>query len=229
MQTATNRDTATTSPESSVDALTTWAPGPQSANPPPDQAVDALAAWEASAGGLPPATLATVRLDEGDKDLIPFTTSMVSVRLHYSKLKALPGYLHCLGESDCPLCRIGRPVDSRDLLPVYDPDERAVAVLPVSPNVRPQALRPQLVPVLKRVQTGERLAMVVRRVDQYRFDVAAHPLPEGVDDGSEVIAAFTEAVEAGTVRLSDAYPRTSAEVLRAIPEVAEALKRRGLT
>src|SRR5262249_49466669 len=98
---------------------------------------DATEKWAAEAGCVP-ASLAEIRLDQNERLVAPFTTSVVEAVVHYLDYPSLRGYVRCNGP-DCLLCKIGRQPDTRDLLPVYDVVSRAVGVLAVSPNLRPAA------------------------------------------------------------------------------------------
>ncbi|MGH9038461.1 MAG: hypothetical protein ACRD0O_22110, partial [Acidimicrobiia bacterium] len=60
-----------------------------------------------------------VRLDQNDRLLVPFTTSVERVSTHFLDYPSLRGYVRCNGPG-CLLCRLGRKVDHRDLWPVYD-------------------------------------------------------------------------------------------------------------
>jgi hypothetical protein len=83
---------------------------------------DGLDLWASEAPSQVPASLSLIRLDASEKTLVPFTTTMQRVQLHYMDAAALRGYVHCL-EKDCLLCRLGKELATRDLLPVYDPYE----------------------------------------------------------------------------------------------------------
>jgi hypothetical protein len=200
---------------------------PATSPKPPAPLQDALDTWTAETGSAGPANVAAVRVDGNEKLLILFTTSMARVRLHFLDAAALRSFVHCAG-GDCLLCRAGRQTETRDLLPVYDAVAQAVAVLPVSPSLRPQALRPQLAPALRQVKDGARLVLSVRKVDNVRFAVGTFPLPDDADDGADKIGAFVEQINAGTIDLGAAFPRLGAEELAAIPEVASALRMKGI-
>jgi hypothetical protein len=196
----------------------------------PGQPADGLAVWDAEAAGLTPgATLPLVRLDASERLLIPFTVAMVRVAVHYLDSPALRGYVRCPG-ADCLLCQVGRQADVRDLLPVYDPVERAVAVLPISTNLRAAALRPQIAPVLRRLRHdhGRPPLIALRRLDAGKFALATLDLPEGVDDGAAAVKSFRDRLEAGEIDLASAYPQLTRQDLAAIPEVAAAMRVRGV-
>lgn len=196
---------------------------PQTASP----LKDGLELWAAEARGTGTFALSAIRVDGNERLLIPFTTSLQRVSLHYIDSAALRGYVHCNGP-DCLLCRTGRQVEVRDLLPVYDAIDRAVGVLAVSPNLRPQALRPQLIPVLRQLQDNRRVLLAVRKLDTVRFSVGVLPLTDEADDGAEQIRAFVEAVSAGAVDLGSIYPRLGNEELKTIAQVAAAIRMKGM-
>ena len=188
---------------------------------------DAVSKWEGEAGHAPPA-LAEIRLDGNEHLLIPFCTEVGEAVTHYLDYPSLRGYVRCNG-SGCLLCRVGRQPERRDLLPVYDVIGGAVGVLPVSPNLRPHGLRPQLTPVLRRLKDNERVLIAVRKPDRARYSVTQLPLPDGAADGANKIAEFLEQFGAGTIDLSSIYQKLTDEELKAVPEIATALKARGIT
>jgi hypothetical protein len=198
-------------------------PAPQ----PQPQLQDGLDLWDAETTGPSVDALSAIHLDAHEKLLIPFTTGMKRVTLHYLDSAAFRGYVHCQG-ADCLVCRVGRQAEVRDLLPVYDAVAQTVGVLAISPNLRPQALRPQLAPILRRLKEDERLIVTVRKLDTARFAVAMLPLPEDADDGAEKIQPFLDQFEAGSVDLGSIYPRLANEELAAIPEVAAHMRLKGI-
>ena len=130
-------------------------PSGQVSDPSPlSQPVDGLALWDSEAAEVAPAGLEVVRLNQDELLLIPFTRSMLRVTVHYVDFVAIKGYVRCI-EPECLLCRLGRHPEKRDLWPVYDVLARAVAVLPISPSLRPHALRSQLFPALRCMAEGE--------------------------------------------------------------------------
>jgi hypothetical protein len=192
------------------------------------QPVDGLALWDSEAGRVAPAGLETVRLDQNESLLIPFTVSMLRVNLHYVRFKAIEAYVRCI-EPDCLLCRLGRHRDMRDLLPVYDVLARAVVVLPISQSERPHALRPQLLPALRRMASGEGpLLLTVRKDGNSKFIMSALPLPEGADDGRAVIGPFCERLKAGQVDLASAFQLIPNAELAMIKEVSVMMQLKGV-
>lgn len=185
---------------------------------------DALAKWGTETP-CTPTKLTEIRLDANDKILIPFTTSIVEIDLHYVDFEAIRGFLHCNGV-DCLLCRVGRRIDKRDLLPVYDAVDKRVGVLAIPPSVRPGALRPQLSPVLRQLKGETRPLVIINRPDRGRFVVRTQPLPAGIDDGAAEIARFLEDFTQGNVDLTAAFPQMLNEELREIPEIDIALQLR---
>jgi len=189
--------------------------------------IDAAAKWAREAGAAP-ASLEEIRLTQNERLLIPFTSSIEEIDLHYLDYPSMRGYTRCNG-AGCLLCRIGRTTDKRDLLPVYDVISQTVGVLPVSPNIRPQALRPQLSPVMSKVASGAILLLAVQKLDNYRFSVTELPLQDGADDGAEKIAQFRERCDAGNVSLASIYQQMSNELLATLPEVAIMMKAKGVS
>jgi hypothetical protein len=188
---------------------------------------DALAKWEAEAGAAP-APLAEIRLDQNERLVTPFTTSVVEAVIHYLDYPSFHGYVRC-NRPDCLLCKIGRQPDTRDLLPVYDVVSGAVGVLAVSPNLRPHALKPQLTPVLRQLKDNQRVLVGLRKLDKMRYHVVTLPLPADADDGAQTIAGFLAQFESGAIDLGAIYPQKSNEDLAEIPEIATLVKLRGIT
>jgi hypothetical protein len=50
---------------------------------PPAKPIDSLALWDSEALELQASGLATIRIDQNERLLIPFTTSVVRANLHY--------------------------------------------------------------------------------------------------------------------------------------------------
>jgi hypothetical protein len=193
-----------------------------------DQPVDGLALWDAEAHDNTRGGLTAVRIDQNERFLVPFTTSMVRTHLHYLNFRAAQGYVLCNGP-DCLLCRVGRQQDVRDLLPVYDVLDKAVVLLAVGPNQRPHALRPAIAPVLRRVARGECPILLTLRKDGYRYVVGAQPLPDGADDGAAVVRDFRDRFDAGLVDLTAAFQRLTNEELAAVDEVKALMAAKGIT
>jgi hypothetical protein len=192
------------------------------------QPVDGLALWDSEAAEVAPVGLEAVRLDQNEYLLIPFTLAMLRVTLHYVNFAAIRGFVRCI-EPDCLLCRLGRHPEIRDLWPVYDVLGRAVAVLPISQNERPHALRPQVSPALRRMANGEGpLLLTVRKDGKTKFIMSAKPLPEGADDGRAVIGPFCERLKAGQVDLASAFPAFPNAELAMIDEVSLMMKTKGV-
>jgi hypothetical protein len=203
---------------------------PQAPQPAAAQLQDGLDRWDAEAAG-DTARLSLIRIDANETLVVPFTTSMLRVKIHFLDTTAYRDYLHCGGDG-CLLCRLGRRPDVRDLLPVYDAVARAVGVLPISESMRPQALRPQLAPVLrqlKQAKQGGRLLVTLRKLDKVRFELGTVELPKDADDGADKVRAFKSRLESGAVDLAAVYPRLTAEELAEIPEVARAMLLKGVT
>lgn len=192
------------------------------------QPADALDLWSNDPSVASPSPLAVLRIDGNERLLIPFTTSMVRCPLHFLDYPTLRGYVHCNGR-DCLLCQIGRQPEVRDLWPVYDALDRVVGVLPISTNLRGQAMRPLITPVLRQLKEArEPMVIAIRRLDMARYDVRSFPLPADVDNGATVIQAFTRQMESSSVDLAGVYPRMANDDLAGLPEVATALKLKGI-
>jgi hypothetical protein len=185
--------------------------------------VDMLKVW-ADEPAIDDEVITLVRPDKNETALIPFTSEGELVKIHYCDDPEINGYVHCNG-SDCLLCRIGRHQDERILLPVYVPTSRSVGVLAISPNSRPGALRPQLMPILS---SGKRVAILIRYPDKVTYRVGTVELQEGVADGASVIGNFLTRWKAGRVDIKAVYQRISNRDLAELPDVAEMMKLKGI-
>jgi hypothetical protein len=191
--------------------------------PRPEQAkanrglIDAREAWDAEAGGNA-SPLVEIRLSKDETLVVPFTTKVASVKIHFLDVPAVRGYVLC-GGSNCLLCRLGRRSDERHLLPVYDPIGRNIGVLPISPSMRPSALRPALRPVLDAIGGEKGLLVKIRKLDMGRFAVSWGELPRNADDGATIIASFLKGVNDGSVDLTTIYPSMTNKDLSQIPEL----------
>jgi len=190
-------------------------------------ATDALTKWETEANQLP-AGLDEIRLDGNERLVIPFTPSVVEVQTHYVDYTSVRGYVRCTGDG-CLLCRTGRHLEVRDLLPVFDTVTQAVGVLAVTPNMRPHALRPQLIPVLRQLHENRPVVVGIRKVDRMRYVVALLNPAEEVTDGAREIKEFLDRFNRGEIDLAAVYPRLANEDLAAIPEVLKQMRLRGVS
>jgi hypothetical protein len=193
----------------------------QGKSPGSAQPVNILHEVEAMSGSSKP-RLRLVQLGENESAVIPFTADGVKVEIHYCPEPEIKAYVLCNGP-DCVLCRIGRKKDGRNLIPVYLPTTGDVAVLPVSPSLRPHALLPQLANVLK---AGQPMLMFITR-RQDRFTVSTRALEEDVDGGEDVIEVFKAEFDAGRIDLASVYSRIPNEQLAMLPEVARMLALKG--
>lgn len=167
--------------------------------------------------------LEIVRIGEDETPIIPFTATGDKLDLHYSDDQEIRGYLHCGGDG-CPLCRIGRKIDQRILLPVFLPTAGAVGVLMVPLTRTPLALLPQL---LLSLRSGRREILFLRR-DGNKYGVTARPLAEGEEDGAGAIRAFLEQAEAGTIDLGGLVTRLGNDEIAGIPSIARHLALKGI-
>lgn len=191
------------------------------------QPTDALALWSKDPALTTAASIAAIRLDGNERLVIPFTASVVRVKVHYLNSASIRDYTHCNGDG-CILCRLARQPETRDLLPVYDAVDKVVGVLPISTNLRANSLRPQLMAVLQRLKDQPRVLLGLRKADNVRFTVATYDLPENADDGADVILRFMEDFDAGKIDLGSVFTRLSNDELAAIPEIAGAMTLKGI-
>jgi hypothetical protein len=206
--------------------------GPLASNqdaPPINELVDGLALWDAETGDSPLEGLSLVKINQNERLVHLFTTTMVRVNVHFTEIEDHRGYLRCNGPG-CVLCRIGRKLDTRDLLPVYDLLDRTVSVLPISTSQRPYALRPLLSPVLRRVAGGDgRVLIALKSENYYKFSVAVLRLPENADDGTGAIRLFCDRLEDGLIDLASAYQQMENADLAAVRWVKDHMVAKGIT
>ena len=143
---------------------------------------------------------------------------------HYCSEPEVPNTVLCNGP-DCLLCRIGKKRDERILLPVYLPIDERVAVLPVSPSLRPHALLPQLAPALTKKKPT--VVFVSRRAD-WTYSVTVLDLPDDMDAGEELIQKFLADYEAEKVDLTSVYQRFEPDQLGMVPSIAQMAKLKGI-
>jgi hypothetical protein len=175
---------------------------------------NAVELWSRESGAnAPTPALTVIRLDGNPQPLVLFTASIRRVTLHFVDDPAMREFVRC-NAPDCVLCRVNRRQDVRDLLPVFDHVKGQLALLPVSPNMRPGALRPLLTEPLRRVQNGERLVVHVRRGDNTMHEVAVAPVsPKVAERAATAIADFDRRMQAGVVDLAAAYSTLSNDTL----------------
>lgn len=166
-----------------------------------------------------------VRLNASKTFVIPFTTDTNLAKLHYCTDPEILGHVNCNGPG-CVLCRAGRSVEEKLLMPVYQPSIGAVAVLAIGPNSRPGALRPPLLAILK---SGLSVMISIHKPDRATFVVQAIEVKPGMDVGTTAVAAFLARWDAGEVDLEMCYPRHSNSELASLPTVASDLKCNGIS
>jgi hypothetical protein len=165
-----------------------------------------------------------VRLTGREVAALPFTSTSAVVKLHYIDEREARGYVHCNGEG-CVLCRLGRPVEVRALLPVYLPAQGTIGIIPISPSARPGALRPQLLPLLR---SGKSLVVFIRKADQMNFTVGSKEVDTAVYRCDRLIEDFQRKLEAGELDLTSVYPRLSNEALAKVPGIGTMLLLKGV-
>ena len=168
------------------------------------------------------AQLERVRLNDNEIAVIPFTTDVQRIDLHYCDETAINDYVPCNG-ADCVLCTIGRKAEERILMPVYLPTAGAIGVLPVSPSFRPHALLPQLVNAMKATKP---IVVFVKR-EKRKYVVSTADLKADTDSGEERIREFMQEYEANRIDLRSVYTRIDNEQLANITEIARMLTLKG--
>ena len=174
-------------------------------------------------GGDDEPTFERASLNENETALIFFTQKGERTTLHYCDEPEIHDSVLCLG-SDCLLCRIGRKRDQRILLPVYLPLSRCVAVLTVSTSLRPNALLPQIGPILT---AGKPMVAFVTR-HYSKFTVSTAELSQDTDAGEATIEKFLKESETKKLQLSAVYQRLENEQLSAVSGIAEMARLKGI-
>jgi len=167
--------------------------------------------------------LELVRLNNDETAIIPFTADCEAVDLHYCPETEINSYVTCNGP-DCVLCRIGRKIDKRLLLPVYLPASSCVGILPVSRSLRPFALLPQISNVLK---ADKPMVVFVTR-EGGKYTVSTAELQKDVDGGETAIKQFLDDYAAGNHDLSTLYPRIDNEQLASVEEIGRMMSLKGI-
>jgi hypothetical protein len=168
-------------------------------------------------------TLDIVRLGYDERAIILFTAESKEVDLHYCGESEISGYVLCNGP-DCVLCRIGRRKDKRLLLPVYLPAAGCVGILPVSRSLRPFALLPQMLNILK---AEKPMVMFVIR-DGAKYIVSTAELQKDIDGGEPAIKRFLDEYKAGQHDLTAAYPRIDNEQLASVEQIGRMMALKGI-
>lgn len=166
-----------------------------------------------------------LKLGTNEAVMRPFTADVARVKLHYVDDRELQGYVQCNGLG-CALCRAGRAVDEKDLLPVLVPTDNSVQILAISSSCRPGALRPQILPLLR--SSRNRLVFVTKP-DRITFAVATKDAPELTSEEEDVIKRFAADWDNGSIDLASVYPTYSNEVLAGVQSVAKMLRLKGIT
>jgi hypothetical protein len=167
--------------------------------------------------------LEVVRLGSDETPIIAFTADSEEITVHYCPEPEIKGYVACNG-SGCVLCGIGRKREQRLLLPVYQPVAGCVGILLVSRSLRPFALLPQILNVLK---AKKPMVMFVTR-DDSRYTVSTAELQKDVDGGEAAIKRFLEDSEAGVVNLSSVIQKIENQQLADVGEIRQRMALKGI-
>ena len=168
--------------------------------------------------------LSSVKIGESAKLLILFTPGAEIIDCHYLDSPTHGGLLQCTGDG-CLLCGLYRSQHKRYLLPVFDPTSAEIMVLQINENEREGALLPQLRPLFRRINDGERLMVEIRRKGRYEHEVDCFPVPASANDGAAVIARFLAKYVDGD--LATVIPTMTPAELARIPSVAEQARLKG--
>ena len=168
--------------------------------------------------------LSRVNLSQNQVAIIPFTITAASVQLHYCDEPEIKSYVECNG-ADCVLCKIGRKIDDRLLVPVYEPLGQCVSVLMISPSMRPGALLPQFVAQFKNAEdmNAKIVMFISRQPDNQSFKVNSRQLQEGEDDGAVQIKQFIDDIKNKKVSLSSVVGQMNNAEFRLVGSIAKML------
>jgi len=165
-----------------------------------------------------------VRFTRQEVAVIPFTSTIAVVKLHYNDEPEARGYVHCNG-TECALCRLGRTVEERVLLPVFLPGQGKIGIISISKSSRPGAIRPQLLPLLR---SEKRLVLFIKKVDQMNFKVGSSEVDPKAFGCDRPIEDFQRKLEAGEIDLTSVYPHQSNEALARVPGINRMLQLKGV-
>lgn len=168
--------------------------------------------------------LVSVNLSQDQVPIVPFTITGVRINLHYCKEPEIKAYVACNG-ADCVLCKIGRKIDERLLVPVYEPVAQCVNVLMISPSMRPGALLPQFVAHFQDAEKANaKVIMFISRLpDNQSFKVESRHLREGEDDGVTQIKQFLDDINSKKASLSSVVAHMTNAELRLVGSIAKML------
>ena len=164
-----------------------------------------------------------VRLNENQTAVLFFTPDCVQVNIHYCEESEIRGYVHCNG-TDCLLCRVGKKVYSRILIPVYLPTTNSIGILPVSDSLRPGALRPQIATILK---SKDPMSTFIKR-EGSKYTVESHAFPDDANGGEGAIIVFSEDLKKGIFDISAVYQRIDNQLLANVPEIDKLMELKGI-
>lgn len=168
--------------------------------------------------------LEQIRIGSDEIALIAFTGESEAVNLHYCSETEINSYVIC-NDQDCALCRIGRKRDERLLLPVYLPASGCIGILPVSRSLRPFALLPQILNVLK---AGKPMVMFIVR-DGSKYTVSTVEIQNDLDGGEAAIKRFLDEYEKGLHDLTAVYPRIDNDQLANVAEIGRMMALKGVS
>lgn len=193
-----------------------------------NQKVDVLAYWGASPRTHEAEKLQLLRPGPTQAAIRLFTSETVQVNIHFCEERELSGFLRCNGGS-CALCQAGKNMDERVLLPVYVCNTAAVEILAISPNCRPGALRPQILPLLQAMAGGEPpVIALISKPDRLTFKVTQVQTAPHHSLGEAMVKEFMEFWKADLIDPASVYPKMDNTVLSSIPGIATMLQLKGM-
>lgn len=191
--------------------------------------VNALDKWDAEIASPTASTIHLIQLGANETLLVPFTSQIGEVDVHWFNAEREFRSARCRGDG-CLLCRVGNRPTLMDLLPVYDPIERGIGVLAISPSRRPESLRPRIQELFEELNElgDQRQLLIISKPAKGVHHVRWEPLAAGADDGARVIRPFLAALAAGKIDLRQVYSNPTNDELASYQEIADAMRARGI-
>lgn len=155
-----------------------------------------------------------------------FTTDAPMLKLHWNEEK---GYFVCCGDN-CSACIVDKAPRDTFIFPVINLPRKRVEALRVPYIDKPGSLCMEIAAVLADpTQSGK--PVQVTKVGNFHY--IAEPVPGNIPTETQTLIKdlaekFKSDLAAGAISLDGLYPRLTAEEIREIPSIHEALKNCGM-
>ena len=162
--------------------------------------------------------LKVIRIGGDEVAVSPITKSYAKGYLHYLKTGEYTGYSICNFEihGRCAACDAGIPRNKRIFLAVVDLASKQVGILLVSTSLRPKALLPPVINILK---SDKAVAVFIRREGQ-EYSVNTKELTQSKrKEIKPIIKDFMKQYEDGKIDITDVYPTIDNSILADIEEI----------